>query len=72
MHKKLYAYVPSDRMKQVIAAFSVAVSVSCNSDHRHFVVSQLQARRNRQAPAMETIEGIAFEVVWKLCCLSYA
>jgi hypothetical protein len=63
MHKELYADIPSDRMKQMIAAFAIAVSVSCHSNNPHFVVRKFHSGRNRKASSMKTIESITFQIV---------
>ena len=72
MDEDLDVHVPADRGHQVVPAFPVTVPVPGRDDHRHGVVRDPNAGCDRKRPAVQAVEGIAFRIMGKLCCLTDA
>jgi hypothetical protein len=65
-------YVSSDCMYQMIAALTIAVAVPRHCNYQHVMIREFYPCCDRQGPAVETVEGIAPNVMRKLTCLTYA
>ena len=59
-------------VRQMISTFAVHVSVSADSDDAQSVVSELEARCDRDTPSMKTIKDVASYVMRKFAGLSYS
>ena len=72
VNEELHTDVPPHGVHQVVIAFTVTVSIPPLFDDKQFMVGKLDPCRNGKGSSVKTVEGIAFQVMGKLSCLTNA